>query len=145
MNWLQISGKITIRIHPWHLHFLRTLLVLYDSSWYLMGFLGGSAGKESACNAGDPGSIPRWGRPPGERTGSPLQYSQASLVAQMVKNLPAVWETQVSSLGQGRSPGEGYGNPLQSSCLENPMDRGAWWVTVHRVWPALRTQTWLSD
>ena len=35
--------------------------------------------------------------------------------------------------GLGRSPGGGHGNPLQSSCLENPMDRGTWWVTVHRV------------
>ena len=35
--------------------------------------------------------------------------------------------------GLGRSPGEGYGNPLQYSCLENPMDRGAWWATVHEV------------
>ena len=50
-------------------------------------------GKESACNTGDPGSIP----------------------------------------GLGRSPGEVHGNPLQYSCLENPMDRGAWWATVHGV------------
>ena len=50
-------------------------------------------GKESACNAGDMGSIP----------------------------------------GLGRSPGEENGNPLQYSCLENSMDRGAWWVTVHGV------------
>ena len=35
--------------------------------------------------------------------------------------------------GSGRSPGEGNGNPLQYSCLENPMDRGAWWATVHGV------------
>ena len=35
--------------------------------------------------------------------------------------------------GSGRSPGGGHGNPLQYSCLENPKDRGAWWVTVHRV------------
>ena len=35
--------------------------------------------------------------------------------------------------GSGRSPGEGHGNPLQYSCLENPMGRGAWWATVHRV------------
>ena len=35
--------------------------------------------------------------------------------------------------GSGRSPGEGNGNPLQNSCLENPMDRGAWWVIVHGV------------
>ena len=53
----------------------------------------GSAGKESACDAGDLGSIP----------------------------------------GLGRSPGEGSGNPIQCSCLENPIDRGAWWATVHGV------------
>ena len=57
------------------------------------GFPGGSDGKESACKAGDPGSI----------------------------------------LGLGRCPGEGHGNPLQYSCLENPMDRGAWWDTVYEV------------
>jgi len=56
-----------------------------------VGFPGGSDGKESACNAGDPGLIP----------------------------------------GTRRSPGEENGNPLQYSCLENPMDRGAWWTTVH--------------
>ena len=54
-------------------------------------FPGGSDSKESACNAGDPGSIP----------------------------------------GLGRSPGEGNGSPLQYSCLENLMDREAWWTTVH--------------
>ena len=52
----------------------------------------------------------------------------ASLLALMVKNLPAMWETWVRSLGQGRSPGERHGKPLQYSCLENPMDRGAWQV-----------------
>ena len=46
-------------------------------------------------------------------------FKSASLVAQMVKNLPAMWETWVWSLGLGRSPGEGHGNPLQYSCLEN--------------------------
>ena len=58
-----------------------------------MGFSGGLTGKESACNAGDLGSIPR----------------------------------------SGRSPGGGNGNPLQYSCLENPMNRGAWQATVHGV------------
>ena len=58
-----------------------------------MGFPDSSVGKESACNAGDPGSIP----------------------------------------GSGRSPGEGIGYPLQYSCLENPVDGGAWWAAVHRV------------
>ena len=58
-----------------------------------------SAGKESACNTGDPGSIPGSGRSAGEGIGYPLQYSWASLVAQLVKNLPAIWETRVRSLG----------------------------------------------
>ena len=65
-----------------------------------LGFLDGSDGKESACNAGDLGSIP----------------------------------------GLGRSPGEGNDYLLQCSCLENPMDRGAWWATVHRV-----AKSWLRD
>ena len=59
----------------------------------LSGFLGSSAGKESPCKAGDPGSIPEWGRSPGEGTGYPFQYSWASLVAQAVRNPPAGWET----------------------------------------------------
>ena len=61
-------------------------------------FPGSLAGKESACNAGDPGSIPGLGRSAGEGIGYPLQYSWASLVAQMVKNPPAVQETWVLSL-----------------------------------------------
>ena len=66
------------------------------------GFSGGSDGKESACNVGDPGLIP----------------------------------------GSGRSPGEGHGNPHQYSCPENPMDRGAWQVTVHGV---AKTQTYFVE
>ena len=62
-----------------------------------MGFPGGSNGKETACNAGDPGSI----------------------------------------LGSGRSPGVENGNPFRYSSLENSMDRGAWWATVHGV-----TKSW---
>ena len=64
-----------------------------------MGFPDSSVGKESACNAGDLGSIPGLGRSPREEIGYPLQYSWASLVAQLVKNLPAMCETQVRSLG----------------------------------------------
>ena len=64
-----------------------------------MGFPDSSVDKESACNAGDPGSIPGLGRDPGERIGYPLQYSWASLVAQLVKNQPAMRETWVRSLG----------------------------------------------
>ena len=67
-----------------------------------MGFPKGLGGQESACRAGDPGSIP----------------------------------------GSGRCLEEGNGNPLQCSCLENPMDRGAWWATVHGVTKSL---TQLSD
>ena len=63
-----------------------------------LGFPGGSAGKESACNAGDSNSIPGSGRSPGEGTGYPLQYSWASLVAQLVNNPPAMWETWVQFL-----------------------------------------------
>ena len=61
----------------------------------------------------------------------------------MVKNLPAKAgdvRNLGSVLGLARSPGEGHCNPLQYSCLENPMDRGAWWATVHGVaesWPRL--------
>ena len=63
------------------------------------GLRDSSVGKESVCNAGDPGWIPEWGRSTGERIGYPLQCSWASFVAQLVKNLPAVRETWVQSLG----------------------------------------------
>ena len=71
----------------------------------IQGFSDSSVGKESACNAGDPGSIPGLGRSTGEGISYPLQYSWASLVAQLVKNLPAMWETWVQSLG--------WENPLE--------------------------------
>ena len=63
------------------------------------GFPDSSVGKESTCNSGDPNSIPGLGRSPGEGIGYPLQYSWDSLVAQLVKNPPAVWESWVWSLG----------------------------------------------
>ena len=63
-----------------------------------MGFPDISVGKESACSAGDHGLIPGSGRSPGEGTGYPLQYSSASLVAQLVKNPPVMQETWVRSL-----------------------------------------------
>ena len=59
------------------------------------GFPHSSVGKESACNAEDPSSIPGLGRSPGEGIGYPLQYCWASTVAQLVKNLLAMWETWV--------------------------------------------------
>ena len=65
----------------------------------VLGFSCASAGKESTCNAGDPGLIPGSGRSAGEGIGYPLQHSWASLVAQPVKNLSVMWETWVRSLG----------------------------------------------
>ena len=73
-------------------------------------------------------------------------YVCPSLVAQTVKNLPADSLCSAGDLGlisgSGRYPGAGHGNPLQYSCLENPMDRGAWWAVVHGV---AKSRTRLSD
>ena len=55
----------------------------------------------------------------------------------MVKNLPASVGDRASVPGSGRLPGEGNGNPLRCFCLENPMDGGVWWTTVHGV-----TKSW---
>ena len=77
-----------------------------------------SADKESACNAGDPGLIPRSGGSPGEGIG----YPGGSEVK------ASSWNAGDPGLilGLGRFPGEGNGNPLQYSCLENPMEGGVW-------------------
>ena len=66
----------------------------------LRRIIGSSAGKQSACNAGDSGSFPGLGRSPGEWIGYPFQYSWASLVTQKIKNPPAMWKTWVRSLSQ---------------------------------------------
>ena len=87
-----------------------------------MGFPHSSVCKESAYNAGDPGSILGSGRSAGEGIGYPLQYSWASLVAQLVKNWPAMWETWVRSLGWEDPLERGKGFPLQYSGVENSMD-----------------------
>ena len=71
------------------------LIVLGMVNHQFRGFPDSSAGKESTCSTGDPGSIPGLGRSAGEGIGYPLQYSWASLVAQLVKNLPAMQETWV--------------------------------------------------
>ena len=79
----------------------------------------------------------------GEGIHYPLQYFWASLVAQLVKNLPAMWETWVRSLSREDPLEKGMaGNPFQYSCLENPVARGAWWATVHGV---TKSRTRLSD
>ena len=82
----------------------------------MVAFPGNSAGKESSCNAGDPSSISGLGRSTGEEIGYPLQYFWASLLAQMVKNLPAMGETWVRPLGR-----------------EDPLEKGK---STHSVfWP----------
>ena len=86
----------------------------------MTGFPCSSAGKESACNAEDPSLVPGLGRSPGEGIGYPLQYSWASLMAQMVNNLPAMQGRPGFNPWVGNTPGEGKGYPLQYSGLENP-------------------------
>ena len=83
-----------------------------------MGFPDNSVGKESICNEGDPSLTPGSGRS-AEGIGYPLQNSWASLVAQLVKNLPAMWVDLGSIPGLGRSLEEGKGYPFQYSGLEN--------------------------
>ena len=102
-----------------------------------MDFPGGSEGKESACNAGDPGLIPGLGRSVGEGIGYPLQYSWAFLVAQLVKNLPAMQETLVRFLGQEYPLEDDI--PIHSSIYawRISVDRGSWRTTVHGV-----TKSW---
>ena len=120
---------------------------------FLMGFPGGSAGKESTCIEGVLVSIPGLGRSPREGNGYLFQCS--GLVnsmnciqsmgsqrvgqdwAQSLKNPPAMQETACNAgdpvliLGFRRSHGEGKSYPVQYSCLENSVDRGAWWTKDH--------------
>ena len=103
-----------------------------------MSFLGSSAGKESAYNAGDPGLIPGSGRSPGKQIGYPLQYSWASLVAQMVKNLPTMQDTWVRSLGQEDPPEEDMATHSSILAWRILVDRGSWRATVHGV---IKSQT----
>ena len=104
-----------------------------------------SLGQQSTCNAGDLGLIPGTGRSAGERIGYPLQYSWASLVPQLVKNLPAMRETWIRSLGwedpleKGKATHfeKGKATHFQCSGLENSMD-----CIVHGV---AKSRTWLSN
>ena len=96
-----------------------------------MGFCHSSVGKESACNAGDPGSIPGLGRSAGEGIGYPLQYSWASPVAQLVKNPPEMWEAWVQSLS-----------------WEDPLEKGKATYSSILAWQILgatKSQTRLSN
>ena len=81
----------------------------------------------------------------------PKKYKSMKIVsvhlALVVKNLSANAgdiRDENSILGSGRSPGEGHSNPLQYSCMENPMNRGAWWATVHRVAQSWAQLKWLT-
>ena len=86
----------------WPLFAVQFLIPVTEEYWQkltrVQDFPDSSVGKESACNVGDRGLIPGSGRSPGEGIGYPLQHSWASLVAQLVKNLPAMWETWLQSL-----------------------------------------------
>ena len=108
----------------------------------ILGILGSSAGKESAWNAGDSGSISGLGSSPGERIGYSLQCSGASLVAQLVKNPPAMWETWVWSLGWEDPLEEGMTTSSCTLAWRSLMDRGAWQAIVHGI---PKSRTWLSD
>ena len=96
-----------------------------------MGFPGSSAGKESACSAGDPGLIHGSGRSPGEGIGYPLQDSWASLVAQLVKNPLAMWETWVQPLSWEDLLEEGMATHSSILAWRISMDSGTWQATVH--------------
>ena len=99
---VSVKGEFNSMKHSFYKRFFFFFASHVDLMSPWRDFPGGSDGKASACNVGDPGSIP----------------------------------------APGRSPGEGNGNPLQYSCLENHMDRGARWATVHGV---AKSQTRLSD
>ena len=90
-----------------------------------LGFPHSSVDKESACNAGDLGSIPWLGRYPGGWIGYPLQYSWASQMAQMVKNPPGMQETQIRSMGCKDPLEEGMATYSIILAWKMPTDRGA--------------------
>ena len=98
-----------------------------------MGFPHSSAGKESACNAGDPSSIPGLESSPGEWIGYPFQYFWASLVTHTVKNLHAMQETWVRTLGWEYPLEEGTATHSSIFARKFPMDRVACQVSTHGV------------
>ena len=98
-----------------------------------MGFSDSSVGKESACNAGDPSLILGSGSSLREGISYSLQCPWASLVAQTVKNPPAMQDTWVLSLGWEDPLEEGMATHSNILAWRIPMDRGAWWATVHDV------------
>ena len=108
---------------------------------YLVSFSDSSVGKESTCNAGDPSSIPGSGRSAGEGIGYLLQYSWAFLALQLIKNLSAMWETWVRSLGWEDSLEKGKATHSRILAWRIP------WTTVHGVtksWTRLSNWTELN-
>ena len=112
-------------IHNTHTHIythIHTYIYSYTNVYmYIhihLGFPGSSAAEESACNAGDSSSIPGSWRLAGEGIGYPLQYSWASLLAQTVKNLPAMWETWVRKIWV---PSLGWEDPLEEGMQPTPV------------------------
>ena len=101
------------------------------------GFLDGWVFKESTCNVGDPGSIPWSGRSPGERISYPLQYSWASLLAQLVKNPPEMWETKVQSLG--------WEDSLEKGKATTPVFWPGEFYELYIVHGVAKSQTWLTN
>ena len=95
----QVSSCISLRWPSRSKAHRKFTLCHYATVILSLVFPDSSVGKESACSAEEPGSIPALGRSAGKGIGTPLQCSWASLVAQLVKNLPAMQETWVRSLG----------------------------------------------
>ena len=121
-------------------HFPVVKLITYINNtvkWFFKGFPGSPVGKESTCNVEDPASISWLGRSAGERIHYPLQYSWSSPAAQLVKNMPTMWETWVQSLGCKDTLEKE--KAIHSSFLawRIPMDR-----IVHGV---AKSCAWLSD
>ena len=115
--------------------------LFYSLCSSVFGFPGSSTGKEYACNVGDSGLILESGSSSGERIGYPFQYSWAFLVAQMVKNLPAMQETWVRSLGWEDPLAEDMATYSSILAWRIPLDKGVWWAMVHEVTKSWR---WLS-
>jgi len=129
---LQFMGSQRFR-HDWEIE------LNWTEHNQILAFCGSSAGKESACNAGDPGLIPWLIRSPGEGIGYLLQNSW---VAQMVKKPAAMWEIWVWSLGWEVPLEEGMATHFSILSWRIPMDRGPWWTIVHGI---TESQTQLSD
>ena len=127
-DWLDlfaVQGTFKKSLH----HSSKT--ILWCSAFF--GLPCSSANKESACNAGDPSLIPGSGRSTGEGIGYPFCFSWVSLVAQLVKNLPAMWETWVWSLSWEDPLEECMATHSSILAWRIPMDRGSWGATVHWV------------